>query len=496
MQGRKARPTFVIAAGCLIALLSGSNARARKEKVQLKDWIDGPVRYLSLKEEAKRFKKLKNDTERALFIQRFWGRRDPTPDTLANEFRQLFWERVQQSNLNFVDSTKPGWKTDRGKIYILYGEPTETQEDLNLRTEGLEAAGTGLIRWIYDGRPSGRMDLNPTVVVPFVRDAGGEWRLSYDPRLSSVFFDANAIREGQDKEIEEFLSRNNAERKSQLSVMLDLGRMQEVPPQSQVLLETVETAESYEAFDLEPEIQRYVDPESEETVVVTTLDITDSGDGRRPAIVARFSPAGEGRPRILGEDSFKIAESGGRRFAQGRIALEPGSYAVTVLAADPVLVRTGLTRRTLVVPEPSERFRLSDVILADYLESLEYASLSSHDEPFLVGPFRVIPRMNNRFVAGDTVRVFFEAYNAAYPMTVRYSLEGQEKDGSWVALGQPAITEQSAAAQGWELPTSGRWPEGDYRITIEVHDAEGRRLETRVGFVIEAAAPVEDAGAS
>lgn len=496
---RKRFSRFVIAGAAVLAvlaLLAGPGARPGK-RVDLKEWIDGPVHYLSLKEEARAFRKLKNDDERALFIQRFWGRRDPTPNTLANEFRQLFWERVQQANLNFVDSTKPGWKTDRGKIYILYGPPTETQEDPNLRTEGLENAGPGLIRWIYDGRPNGRMDLNPTVVVPFVRDSGGEWRLSYDPKLSSVFFDANAIREGQDKDIEEFLARNNAQRKSQLSVMLDLGRMQEVPPQAQVLLESVETAESYETFALEPAIQRYQEPGTERSVVVTTLDITDSGDGRRPAIVARFAPAqGDQRPRILGEESFKVAESGGRRFAQGRIALEPGSYTVTVLSADPVQVRTGLTRRTLVVPESGDRFRFSDVILADYLESLDYASLSSHTEPFLVGPFRVIPRMNSRYVAGETVRVFFETYNAAYPMQVRYVLEGQDHDGSWVELGQPSVSEQSAAGQGWELPTGERWPEGHYRIRIEVHDAEGRGIETSLPFEIEAASETVAAGGS
>jgi len=206
------------------------------KKVSLKSWIEGPVRYLAEHKEAKVFKQLKTDGERAWFIERFWARRDPTPETLANEYRQMFWERVQYSNEIFLDSHRPGWLTDRGKIYILYGPPTKIEDHTNLDTHGGPTTGRGLLRWIYEGRPGGRMDLDPVVIVPFVRQSSGEYRVSYDPKLSSIFFDALAVEEQWDRAIDKFNEIFGAPRATEMSVMLDLGRMQEVPPQAQILL--------------------------------------------------------------------------------------------------------------------------------------------------------------------------------------------------------------------------------------------------------------------
>jgi GWxTD domain-containing protein len=215
---------------CCILLLCPGAARAEPDTPPLRDWIKGPIRYLSLKEEARAFKSLETDEDRALFVERFWRRRDPSPETLTNEYRQLFWERVQQANANFIDSTKKGWMTDRGKIYILYGPPSEIQEDVHLSTEGLPAAGRGIIRWIYEGRPSERMDLDPIVVVPFVRDASGEYRVSYEPELASVFFDTDAIQTKANEDIEKFFSLVGSPQTSRLSVMLDLGRSEASRP--------------------------------------------------------------------------------------------------------------------------------------------------------------------------------------------------------------------------------------------------------------------------
>ena len=72
--------------------------------------------------------------------------------------------------------------------------------------------------------------------------------------------------------------------------MLDLGRMQEVPPQEQVLLESVETSEAYKTHPIEVQVQRYWHPRKQRTVVVVTLDVTDESVGEKSAIVARFAP--------------------------------------------------------------------------------------------------------------------------------------------------------------------------------------------------------------
>src|SRR5450432_1710101 len=72
------------------------------------------------------FKRLSNDEERDNFIEQFWLRRDPTPDTVENEFKEEHYERIAYANEHFAAGV-PGWKTDRGKMYIMYGKPDEIE---------------------------------------------------------------------------------------------------------------------------------------------------------------------------------------------------------------------------------------------------------------------------------------------------------------------------------------------------------------------------------
>jgi len=471
---------------CVFFLMLGSASgavRPPQETQDLEKWINGPIRYIALKEEMQAFKSLKSNGDRALFIERFWARRDPSPETLTNEYRQVFWERVQQANASFLDSTKPGCMTDRGKIYVLYGPPTDIQEELHLSAGGIAAAGRGVLRWIYEGRPSQRMDLDPIVVVPFERDVSGEYRISYDPKLSSVFFDANAIREGQDSSINKFLDIVGAATTSPMAVMLDLGKMQEVPPQEQVLLEHVETTEAYRTKPARVRLDRYVHPGRDEALLVVTVDLSEAGEGDRPAIIARFASFDATKqPRMLGEDSFRPSREVEARVAQGRILLEPGDYNVTVLVADPVKAETGMFRGTIHLEEPGERLRFSDIVWASTLDSLSYASLASHDEPFHLGPFRVVPHFESSIPRGEPIRLFFEVYGGELPLRVSYQLQGREDDGSWVDLGRPSSAEQQARGQAWELPTTDAWPLGEYRVKVEVVDAEDRLVAQELPF--------------
>ncbi|PYT14198.1 MAG: hypothetical protein DMF51_09030 [Acidobacteria bacterium] len=104
-------------------------------------WREGPVRYLLTKDEDDAFRLLKTDEQRAEFIRGFWASRDPDTTTPENEYRTLFYARVVQADHVFTDSTKPGWKTDRGKIFILLGPP----DDFEQRQEGNVPPASGLI---------------------------------------------------------------------------------------------------------------------------------------------------------------------------------------------------------------------------------------------------------------------------------------------------------------------------------------------------------------
>src|SRR5262245_47239106 len=92
----------------------------------LRKWIDEDVSYIITNEERATFKKLSTDEERESFIESFWLRRDPTPDTIDNEFKDDHYERIAYANEHFASGI-PGWKTDRGRIYIMYGKPDEIE---------------------------------------------------------------------------------------------------------------------------------------------------------------------------------------------------------------------------------------------------------------------------------------------------------------------------------------------------------------------------------
>ena len=87
-----------------------------------KTWLEQDVTYIISDEERKAFKNLSNDEEREAFIENFWLRRNPNPDSPENEFREEHYRRIAYANEHFP-AGKPGWKTDRGHIYISFGKP-------------------------------------------------------------------------------------------------------------------------------------------------------------------------------------------------------------------------------------------------------------------------------------------------------------------------------------------------------------------------------------
>jgi len=104
------------------------NERALKQELSrpYKKWLDEDVVYIITDEERAAFKQLSNDEERDNFIEAFWQRRDPTPDTEENEFKEEHYRRIAYANEHFAAGV-PGWKTDRGRIYIVFGPADEIE---------------------------------------------------------------------------------------------------------------------------------------------------------------------------------------------------------------------------------------------------------------------------------------------------------------------------------------------------------------------------------
>src|SRR6201982_2532385 len=91
-----------------------------------KKWMNEDVTYIITDEERQAFKRLNTDEERQQFVEQFWLRRDPTPDTEENEYREEHYRRIAYANERFASGI-PGWKTDRGRIYIQYGPADEVE---------------------------------------------------------------------------------------------------------------------------------------------------------------------------------------------------------------------------------------------------------------------------------------------------------------------------------------------------------------------------------
>jgi GWxTD domain-containing protein len=100
-------------------------AQLKKElETPWKKWVNEDVAYIITDEERKAFKQLNTDEEREQFVENFWLRRDPTPDTVENEYKEEHYRRIAYANEHYASGI-PGWKTDRGRIYITFGPPDE-----------------------------------------------------------------------------------------------------------------------------------------------------------------------------------------------------------------------------------------------------------------------------------------------------------------------------------------------------------------------------------
>jgi len=105
------------------------HARALKKELMSPEdnkWLNEDVRWIITDEERKAFKQLSNEEEREKFIEAFWDRRNPNPDSEDNEFKDEHYRRIEYANEHFA-AGEPGWMTDRGRIYIVFGPPDEIE---------------------------------------------------------------------------------------------------------------------------------------------------------------------------------------------------------------------------------------------------------------------------------------------------------------------------------------------------------------------------------
>jgi GWxTD domain-containing protein len=154
-------------------------------------WLYQDVVYIISSQERNAFLALRTDEETQMFEQQFWARRNPTPGSARNEFKEEHYRRIDYANQHFTVSM-PGWKTDRGRIYIQYGPPDEIEAHSSGGTyERPKSQGGGVTetfpfeQWRYkfiDG-------VGQNIIIEFVDTArNGEYRMTMDPNEKDALF--------------------------------------------------------------------------------------------------------------------------------------------------------------------------------------------------------------------------------------------------------------------------------------------------------------------
>lgn len=130
----------------VLLVVSFGNSSEKELPTRFEKWLDQEVVYIITPLEKEVFLQLHTDRERENFIEAFWKHRDPTPGTPKNEFKEEHYRRINYANYHFGRSTsKTGWKTDRGRIYIILGEPM----GINRYTDETQIYNTEV--WFYQG---------------------------------------------------------------------------------------------------------------------------------------------------------------------------------------------------------------------------------------------------------------------------------------------------------------------------------------------------------
>lgn len=183
---------FVLFAVLTLAPLAASGQLSEKYR----DWNEGPEQWIMTSEEQRAWKAVKSDQEAIDFIDLFWVRRDPTPQTAKNEFRDEFAARVRFSDAKFADRGRRGAMTDRGRVFITLGNPTSASTELGYSSfhainsgNVVNPSGGSRMRggrdvWRWEKEDAQQFDM-PKIEVVFVEQLGSG-RVTRDPHRPDV----------------------------------------------------------------------------------------------------------------------------------------------------------------------------------------------------------------------------------------------------------------------------------------------------------------------
>jgi GWxTD domain-containing protein len=410
-----------------------------------KKWLNEDVVYIITDEEKQAFKRLKTDEERQQFVEQFWLRRDPTPDTEENEYKEEHYRRIAYANDHYASGI-PGWKTDRGMIYIKYGPPDEIESHPSggsyqrpYEEGGGETSTYPFEDWRYryiDG-------IGTNVNIEFVdQTMSGEYHISIDPGEK----DALLYVPGAGLTMAEQMGMANKTQRFQRTDGTHLGTGNQPLPESMNEFTRLEqNAKLYKApaikfKDLEAAVSSTIRYNSlpmhvradyiriTDSTVLASLTLQFKNNDLQYATKDKVAKATINlygritsltrRPVNWFEDTVSMeipaemlqqAMTGSRVYSKS-IPLAPGSYRLNIVAKDVVGNTMNNFEMPLVVPHyDEEQIGSSSLILADELERVPSKSIGSG--PFVIRSSKVRPRVDDTFKQDETMGIYTEFYN-------------------------------------------------------------------------------------
>jgi len=415
-----------------------------------KKWLQEEVPYIITDEERAAFLQLQTNEEREQFIEAFWQRRDPTPDTVENEFKEEHYRRIAYANERF-SSGIPGWRTDRGRMYIMWGPPDEIEthsSGSNYNRPMNEGGGQTTVYAFDDWRYRYMEGIGSNIIIEFVDPTGtGEYHITMDPGEK----DAMAKIPGAGSSMLEQMGMSNRsarftrsdgstaplglagahgagglEGDNEFSRLEQFSKVQAPPPVKFKDLEEVVSSRILRnqiTFDYRYDFLRIT---GDTILVPVTVQIQNkqmtfrNRDGINSATLNLFARITTLTGRIVQTfedviqrdfpDSLLEPSLKGFSIYQKAVPLRPGLYKIDIVLKDVNSGNVGvLNTRLAVSPIPDDKLEASSLILADQIEPVSSKDVGVGQ--FVLGSTKVRPKIDGEFHADQPMGIYMQFYN-------------------------------------------------------------------------------------
>ena len=471
-------------------------------------WLEEEVPYIISNEEKAGFKKLGTDEERENFVQSFWDRRNPNPDSPENEFKEEYYRRVGYANEHY-SSGVPGWKTDRGRIYIMYGPPDEIDSHPSggVYTRPPQEGGGQTSTYPFeDWRYRYIENIGENVVLEFVDSSGsGEFHLTMDPGEKDALLHVPGAGLTQLEAMNMSSKRDRFANTDGTTLGAGFGSREDefdrldlyykifkAPEERYKDLKAVVTSRLV-TQPLPFEVRQDFIRVTEDSVLVpVTLQMANSDlqfanqNGVRHAALDIFGQVSTLGGKTVSSFSDSVAldvpPTEFPRFGaltsayQRSLPLRPGLYKLTVVVKDTQSGRMGSLEVSTRVPHYfDDQLSNSSLILADVVKPLPSRQVGTG--AFVIGGMQVRPNVTRVFTRKQNLQLYMQVYNLGIdPATERPSVEIRYEiaQGGKIVVSKERAADQAASASqqitlAESVPLASLVP-GTYTVTIRVKD--------------------------